>query len=182
MNSADNTLITEEAIQLRVNALGAEIAHDYAGARPVLVGVLNGALVFMADLMRAIDLPLEYYAVAASSYTGTESTGSVEIIKPLDADVSGRDVIVVEDIVDTGLTLDRLLQDLRAAQPASIAVCTLLNKPSRRVVDVSIKYVGFEIPNEFVVGYGLDYNQQYRNLPYVATLAPEQDGQDRQDG
>ena len=136
----------------------------------MLVGVLNGALIFMADLMREIDLPLEVYMMAASSYDGTNSTGSVEIIKPLDADVSGRHVILVEDMVDTGITLERLLRDLRAEAPASLEVCALLDKKTRREVEVPIRYVGFDIPDEFVVGYGLDYNQQYRNLPYLAVI------------
>ena len=173
MNIADNTLITEEAIRLRVNNLGAEIAQDYVGKEPVLVGVLTGALVFMADLMREIELPIEAYMMAASSYDGTESTGIVEITKSLNADISGRDVILVEDIVDTGITLERLLRELQAERPASLEVCVLLNKPSRRKADIPApRYIGFEIDDEFVVGYGLDYNERYRNLPYIAVLTP----------
>ena len=170
-NSIDKTLITAHAIRGKVREIGSEISRDYAGRRLVLVGVLNGALIFMADLMREIDLPLEAYMIAASSYDGYESTGTVEIIKPLDASIAGRDVILVEDIVDTGITLDCLLESLQAEQPASLEVCALLDKKSRRQIEVPLKYVGFEIPDEFVVGYGLDYNQQYRNLPYVASMS-----------
>ena len=169
-DNVGSALCAADAIQEKVRELGQEISRDYAGKRIVLVGVLNGALIFMADLMREIDLPLEAYMMAVSSYDGSESTGKVEIIKPLDADIAGRDVVLVEDIVDTGITLDCLLESLQAEQPASLEVCTLLDKKSRRVVEVPIRYVGFEIPDEFVVGYGLDYNQQYRNLPYVASL------------
>ena len=168
------TLIDADSIRQRTAELGRQITQDYTGKRPVLVGVLNGALVFMADLMREIDLPLEAYMMAASSYEGTASTGSVEIIKPLDADISGRDVILVEDIVDTGITLERLLRELQAERPASLEVCALLDKPSRRVADIPApQYIGFEIPDEFVVGYGLDYNELYRNLPYIAVLTPD---------
>ena len=171
MNADTKILLTADRIRQRIAELGGEITRDYAGRRPVLVGVLNGAVVFLADLMREIDLPLEMYMMAASSYKGTESTGSVEITKPLDADISGRDVILVEDIVDTGITLQRLLSDLQAESPASLEVCALLNKPSRRVADIPTpRYIAFDIPDEFVVGYGLDYNQQYRNLPHIAVL------------
>ena len=163
-------LVGADAIQEKVREIGREISRDYAGKRPVLIGVLNGALIFMADLMREIDLPLEAYMMAASSYNGCESAGIVEIIKPLDANIAGRHVILIEDIVDTGITLHCLLDFLQAEGPASVEVCALLDKKSRRKMEVSIKYVGFEIPDEFVVGYGLDYNQRYRNLPYVASM------------
>lgn len=167
------TLIDSDRIRQRTAELGMRITQDYAGKEPVLVGVLTGALVFMADLMREIDLPLEAYMMAASSYQGTESTGSVEITKSLSADISGRDVILVEDIVDTGITLERLLRELQAERPASLEVCALLNKKERREVDIpEPRYIGFDIPDEFVVGYGLDYNQLYRNLPYIAVLSP----------
>ena len=171
-NSVGDVLIAAEVIREKVREIGGEISRDYAGKCPVLVGVLNGALIFMADLMREIDLPLEAYMMAASSYDGYESTGAVEIIKPLDASIAGRDVILIEDIVDTGITLGCLLESLQAEEPASLEVCALLDKKSRRQVEVSVKYVGFEVPDEFVVGYGLDYNQRYRNLPYVASLKP----------
>ena len=173
MNSRDaNTtpLITADAIARRVRHIGREISCDYAGKRPLLVCVLNGALIFTADLMRAIDLPLEVCMIAASSYEGSESTGSVAIVKPPNAGFAGRDIIVVEDIVDTGITLEWLLKSLRSENPASVEVCALLNKQSRRQVETPIRYIGFEIPDEFVVGYGLDYNQQYRNLPYIASM------------
>ena len=172
MNADTKILFSADQIRQRIAELGGEITRDYAGRRPVLVGVLNGAVVFLADLMREIDLPLEAYMIAASSYDGTESTGSVEITKSLDADISGRHVILIEDIVDTGRTLQRLLSDLQAENPASLEVCALLSKPSRRVVEAQVKYIGFDIPDEFVVGYGLDYNQQYRNLPHIASLNP----------
>ena len=171
MNADTKILFSADRIRQRIAELGGEITRDYAGRRPVLVGVLNGAVVFLADLMREIDLPLEVYMMSASSYEGTESTGSVEITKHLDADISGRDVILVEDIVDTGITLQRLLTDLQAENPASLEVCALLSKPSRRVADIPTpRYIAFNIPDEFVIGYGLDYNQQYRNLPYIATI------------
>lgn len=169
-DSIGKALITADDIREKVREIGSEISRDYAGKQPVLVGVLNGALIFMADLMREINLPLEAYMMAASSYDGYESTGTVEIIKPLDASIAGRDVILVEDIVDTGITLDCLLESLQDEKPASLEVCALLDKKSCRQVEVPIKYIGFEIPDEFVVGYGLDYNQQYRNLPYVASM------------
>ncbi len=169
-DSVGKTLITADDIREKVREIGSEISRDYAGKQPVIVGILNGALIFMADLMREIDLPLEAYMMAASSYDGHESTGTVEIIKPLDASIAGRDVILVEDIVDTGITLDCLLESLQDEKPASLEVCALLDKKSCRQVEVPIKYIGFEIPDEFVVGYGLDYNQRYRNLPYVASM------------
>ena len=169
-DSVGKTLITADDIREKVREIGSEISRDYAGKQPVIVGILNGALIFMADLMREIDLPLEAYMMAASSYDGYESTGTVEIIKPLDARIDGRDVILVEDIVDTGITLNCLLESLQDEKPASLEVCALLDKKSCRQVEVPIKYIGFEIPDEFVVGYGLDYNQQYRNLPYVASM------------
>lgn len=169
-SSIGKALITADDIQEKVREIGSQITRDYAGKRPILVGILNGALIFMADLMREIDLPLEAYMMAASSYEGYETTGTVEIIKPLDASITGRDVILVEDIVDTGITLDCLLESLQAERPASLEVCALLDKKSRREIEVPIRYVGFEIPDEFVVGYGLDYNQNYRNLPYVASM------------
>lgn len=169
-DSVGKTLITADDIREKVREIGSEISRDYAGKQPVIVGILNGALIFMADLMREIDLPLEAYMMAASSYDGCESTGTVEIIKPLDASIAGRDVILVEDIVDTGITLDCLLESLQDEKPASLEVCALLDKKSCRQVEVPIKYIGFEIPDEFVVGYGLDYNQRYRNLPYVASM------------
>ena len=163
-------LLTAEQLQDKVAELGAQITEDYRGRSLVLVGVLYSAVVFLADLMRAIELPVEAYAVTSSSYSGAESTGIVTIKKPRDINIAGHDVIIVEDIIDTGLTLSRLLADLRTDQPASLEVCAMLSKRSRRAVDVHARYIGFEIPDEFVVGYGLDYNQQYRNLPFVGAL------------
>ena len=163
-------LLTAEQLQDKVAELGAQITEDYRGRSLVLVGVLYSAVVFLADLMRAIELPVEAYAVTSSSYSGAESTGIVTIKKPRDINIAGHDVIIVEDIIDTGLTLSRLLADLRTDRPASLEVCAMLSKRSRRAVEVHARYIGFEIPDEFVVGYGLDYNQQYRNLPFVGAL------------
>jgi hypoxanthine phosphoribosyltransferase len=151
--------------------LGAEITRDYAGKQPLLVCVLKGAVFFLSDLMRAIDLPCEVDFMAVASYgSATQSSGVVRILKDLDAVIAGRDVIIVEDIVDSGLTLQYLLRNLKARDPESLAVCALLTKPERLQVDLSPRYVGFEIPNRFAVGYGLDHAERYRNLPYVAAL------------
>lgn len=167
-------LIPAEAIQGRVRELGAEIARDYAGKNPVLVGVLRGATVFLTDLMRAIPIPVTVDFIGISSYgASTKSTGVVKITKDLDETIGGRHVLVVEDIIDTGLTLAYLLEILRARSPASLEVCALLDKPSRRRQDHQIRYRGFEIPDRFVVGYGLDYDQRYRNLPFIGVLRPE---------
>ena len=165
------TLIESERLHERVAELGRQIDADYAGRDLVLVGVLKGALIFMADLMRALSVPCEIDLMAVSSYgSATESSGVVRILKDLDANVSGRDVLIVEDIIDSGLTLQYLLRNLRARDPASLEVCALLTKPERRRVDLPIRYVGFEIPNRFAIGYGLDHAQRYRNLDYVAVL------------
>jgi hypoxanthine phosphoribosyltransferase len=164
-------LVTPDALQARIRELGREIARDYAGREPLLVCVLKGAVFFLSDLMRAIDLPCEVDFMAVASYgSATQSSGVVRILKDLDAVIEGRDVIIVEDIVDSGLTLQYLLRNLKARNPATLAVCALLTKPERLQVDLSPRYVGFEIANRFVVGYGLDYAEQYRNLPYVAVL------------
>lgn len=163
-------LFNESQIQERVRALGDEIAKDYQGRQPVLVGVLKGVLPFMADLMRHVPIPLEVDYMAVSSYEGTES-GAVRILKDLTRTVAGRDVLLVEDIVDTGMTLHRLLDHLASHGPASLEVCTLLDKRARRLVDAPLKYVGFPIGDEFVVGYGLDYREEYRNLPFIAALS-----------
>lgn len=151
--------------------LGIEISRDYAGKDLVMVGVLRGAVIFIADLLRQLDVPCEIDFMAVSSYgSSRDSSGVVRILKDLDDTITGRDVLIVEDIVDSGLTLNYLMRNLQARDPASIEVCSLLTKPERRRVDVPIKYVGFEIPNTFVVGYGLDHAQRYRNLGYVAEL------------
>jgi hypoxanthine phosphoribosyltransferase len=165
------TLIDSERLHARVGELGAEISRDYHGRDLVLVGVLKGALIFMADLMRSLEVPCEIDLMAVSSYgSATDSSGVVRILKDLDTSIDGRDVLIVEDIVDSGLTLQYLLRNLRARQPASVEVCALLTKPERRRVETPIRYVGFEIPNRFVIGYGLDHGQQHRNLDYVAVL------------
>ena len=164
-------LIEAEAIQARIGELGAEISADYTGRDLLLVGVLKGAVFFMADLMRELTVPCEIDFMAISSYgAATDSSGVVRILKDLDINISGRDVLVVEDIIDSGLTLSYLMRNLRARKPASLEVVTLLTKPERREIDVPVRYVGFEIPNRFVIGYGLDFAERYRNLPYVAVL------------
>jgi hypoxanthine phosphoribosyltransferase len=166
-------LVTEQDIRDRLAALGAEIDRDYAGRDLLLVGVLKGAVMMMADLARALHRHVEMDWMAVSSYgSGTKSSGVVRILKDLDRDILDRDVLVVEDIIDSGLTLSWLLANLGSRGPASVEVCTLLRKPDAAQVDVDIRYVGFDIPNEFVVGFGLDYAERYRNLPFVGTLAP----------
>jgi hypoxanthine phosphoribosyltransferase len=165
-------LVAEDELTRRVGELGAEISRDYMGRDLVLVGVLKGAVFFVSDLMRHIDAGVEVDFMAVASYgSATKSSGVVRILKDLDCAIQGRDVLIVEDIVDSGLTLRYLLSSLRGRNPRTLDVCALLVKPEARVVDVDVKYVGFEIPNEFVIGYGLDYQQRYRGLPYVATLA-----------
>ncbi len=165
------TLIESERLHARVAELGAEISADYEGRDLVMVGVLKGALIFMADLMRSLTVPCEIDLMAVSSYgSATDSSGVVRILKDLDTSVAGRDVLIVEDIVDSGLTLQYLLRNLKARDPASVEVCALLTKPERRRVETPIRYVGFEIANRFAIGYGLDHAQRYRNLDYVAVL------------
>ena len=168
-------LLTEEAISTRVAELGRQIAADYAGRKLTLVSVLKGSLPFMADLMREIQLPLRIDLMEVSSYGGTttESSGLVRILKDLSATIEGEDVLIVEDIIDTGLTLNYLIRYLRGKNPASLRICTLLDKPARRLVEIPVDYVGFSIPDQFVVGYGLDYGEVYRNLRYVGVLKPE---------
>jgi hypoxanthine phosphoribosyltransferase len=166
-------LIPAEDLTARVGDLGRQIRADYAGRTPMLVGVLKGAVVFLADLMRAIDAPCECDFIALSSYgASTRSSGIVELTKDLSVPIEGRDVLIVEDIVDTGRTLAYLLRNLETRQPATLRVCTLLDKAARREVPVTLDYVGFQIPDEFVVGYGLDFAGLYRNLPYLGVLAP----------
>ena len=167
------TLLAEVEIADRVRSLAAEIQRDYEGRDLLLVGVLKGAVMVMADLARALDRHVEMDWMAVSSYgSGTMSSGVVRILKDLDADISGRHVLVVEDIIDTGLTLSWLVSNLRSRRPASLEVCALLRKPEAMQMTVNVRYVGFDIPDEFVVGYGLDYAERYRNLRSVATLAP----------
>jgi hypoxanthine phosphoribosyltransferase len=168
-------LLPEDAIAAKVAELGARITADYQGRPITLVSVLKGSLPFMADLMRAIDLPLRIDLMEVSSYggTATESSGLVRILKDLSASIADEDVLIVEDIIDTGLTLNYLIRYLRGKSPASLRICTLLDKPARRLVDIPVEYVGFEIPDRFVVGYGLDYGEVYRNLRFVGVLRPE---------
>jgi hypoxanthine phosphoribosyltransferase len=167
-------LIDEQSLQSRIRELGAEISRDYVGRDVLLVGVLKGAVFFMADLMRELTIPCEIDFMAISSYgAGTDSSGVVRILKDLDLNISGRHVLVVEDIIDSGLTLSYLVRTLAARKPATVEICALLTKPERREVDVPVRYIGFEIPNEFVIGYGLDYAERYRNLPHVAVLHPD---------
>jgi len=167
-------LIEEDVVAARVAELGSEISNDYAGKDLLLVGVLKGAVFFMADLMRELSIPCEVDFMAISSYgASTDSSGVVRILKDLDINIEGRDVLVVEDIIDSGLTLSYLIRNLESRNPASLEVCALLTKPERREIDVHVRYTGFEIPNEFVIGYGLDFGERYRNLPYVAVLDPD---------
>ena len=164
-------LIEEDALQRRIAELGEEISVDYAGRDLLLVGVLKGAVFFMADLMRNLVIPCEIDFMAISSYgASTDSSGVVRILKDLDINIEGRDVLVVEDIIDSGLTLSYLMRNLEAREPATLEICALLTKPERREIDVPVRYVGFEIPNRFVIGYGLDFAERYRNLPYVGVL------------
>ncbi|MGN6253783.1 MAG: hypoxanthine phosphoribosyltransferase [Solirubrobacterales bacterium] len=166
------TLVARDDLQRRIAALGEEISRDYAGRELFLVGVLKGAVLFLADLMRHIDVPCEIDFMAVSSYgSQTDSSGVVRILKDLDAPIEGRDVLIVEDIIDSGLTLQYLMRNLKARNPASLQACALLTKPERLRVDLSPRYVGFEIPNRFAIGYGLDYAQKYRNLDFVAALS-----------
>ena len=168
-------LLTEEQIEAKVAELGRQISADYAGRELTLVSVLKGSLPFMADLMRRISLPLRIDLMEVSSYggTSTESSGLVRILKDLSAPIDGRDVLLVEDIIDTGLTLNYLIRYLKGKNPRSIKVCSLLDKPARRLVEIPLDYVGFEIPDAFVVGYGLDFGEVYRNLRFVGVLRPE---------
>jgi hypoxanthine phosphoribosyltransferase len=166
-----DTLVSNEDLRRRVSELGAQISEDYAGRDLFMVGVLKGAVLFLADLMRSIDVSCEIDFMAVSSYgSQTDSSGVVRILKDLDAPIEGRHVLIVEDIIDSGLTLQYLMRNLRARAPASLEVCALLTKPERLRVDLSPRYIGFEIPNRFAVGYGLDHAQHYRNLDYVAAL------------
>ncbi|MBJ7243211.1 MAG: hypoxanthine phosphoribosyltransferase [Solirubrobacteraceae bacterium] len=170
-------LVQPDQLKERVRALGVQISADYEGRDLLLVGVLKGATFFLADLMRNITAPCELDFMALASYgSQTDSSGVVRILKDLDAPIEGRDVLIVEDIVDSGLTLQYLLRNLGARDPASLEVCSLLTKPERRKADVPIKYVGFEIPNRFAIGYGLDHAERWRNLPYVASLLRPESG------
>lgn len=171
----EKVLLDEEQIRDKVAQLGQEIARDYAGKDPVIVCILKGSVVFYADLLRQIPIPCQMDFAWISSYAGTESTGKMQVKSDVSADLKGRHVLIVEDIFDTGNSLEFMYQHLLSKEPASLKICTLLDKPSRRKPGITLKadYVGFEIPNAFVVGYGLDYNEHYRNLPYIGILKPE---------
>lgn len=165
-------LLTEEVIHKRIAELGAQISLDYADQNPIMVGVLSGVVIFMADLLRQITIPLTLDFIAISQYQSGSSSGSVRITKDLDQAITGRHVLFIEDVIDTGLSLNYLLRTLRTRQPASLNVCVLFDRPYRRLVQVPLAYQGFELPDEFVVGYGLDAEGYYRNLPFIGTLKP----------
>jgi len=174
-NDIQEVLITEEQIRSRIAQLGEELTREYAGKDPVIVGVLKGVVVFYSDMVRQIRVPCQMDFMWISSYQGTDSTGKMAVKRDVTADVKGRHVLILEDIYDTGNSLDFTYRHLLSKQPASLKICTLLDKPSRRRPGITLKpdYVGFTVPNAFVVGYGLDYNEHYRNLPYVGILKPE---------
>ncbi len=167
------TLITQQEIHDKVTEIGKKISEDFAGKEPVFVGVLKGCFIFMADLIRSVSISCEIEFMAVSSYSGTNSTGAVRINKDLKGDICGKDIILVEDILDSGMTLNYLKNYLMVREPASISIVTLLDKPARRKAPVQADYFCFDVPDAFVVGYGLDYNEKYRNLPYIGVLKPE---------
>lgn len=170
----DEILLSTEAIEQRIRQLARRVSHDYAGRNPLLVGVLKGVVPFMADLLRAITIPVEVDFMAVSSYSPeARDRGVVRLIKDLEIPLAGRHVLFVEDVIDTGLTLNYLLRTLRAREPASLEVCVLFNKTKRRLIDLPLKYIGFDLPDQLVVGWGLDYRERYRNLPFVGLLKPE---------
>jgi hypoxanthine phosphoribosyltransferase len=172
-DDVEEILLSDAQIQARVVELGAELSRDYDGRDPVLVSVLKGSIIFLADLVRAMEISLSVDLMEVSSYgASTESTGQVRILKDLSRPIEGREVVVVEDIIDTGLTLNYLLRYLREKGPASLRICCLLDKPARRLAPIEIAYRGFTIPDRFVIGYGLDYDEHYRNLPYIGVLRP----------
>lgn len=171
MYKVTGKMFTEEQIREKVSELGKQIENDYKGEEILVVGILKGANVFTCDLIRQIDLDVKIDFMSVSSYgTGTESSGTVRILKDLDTDIKGRNVLIVEDIIDSGRTLSNLVKELQIREPKSLKLCTLLDKPSRRVVDVDVEYVGFEIEDKFIVGYGIDYAEKYRNLPYIGIV------------
>jgi hypoxanthine phosphoribosyltransferase len=173
-DDVSEVLISHQQIRERTEELGRQITEDYRGKDPLLICILKGGLMFLADLMREVDLPLEIDFIAVSSYgDSTESSGVVRILMDLERNIQGRHVLIVEDIIDTGRTLSYIIENLRTRGPASVKVCTLLDKPARRELEIPIDYVGFTIPDRFVIGYGLDYGEIYRNLPFVGVLKPE---------
>ena len=171
----EKVLLTEEQIQTRIREMGEELSREYAGKDPIFVGVLKGVVVFYADMVRRITVPCQFDFMWISSYGGTESTGRMEVKRDISADIKGRHVVILEDIFDTGNSLQYTYEHLLKKEPASLKICTLLDKPARRREGITVKadYTGFVVPNEFVVGYGLDFNEHYRNLPYVGVLKPE---------
>ena len=173
LNDIENVLISKDEIESRVAEMGRRITADFRDKDPIFVGVLKGCFIFMADLMRHVDIKCTMDFMSVSSYSGTSSTGAVKITKDLSEDIEGRHVIIVEDILDSGVTLSYLKQYLMVRRPASITIATLMDKPARRKADVYADYSCFEVPDAFVVGYGLDYNEHYRNLPYIGVLKPE---------
>lgn len=175
LDDVAEVLITDEELQTRIAELGKAISVDYQGKDLLAVCILRGAVIFLSDLIRQVTIPHEIDFMAVSSYGGgrTESSGVVRILMDLRTNIGGRDVLIVEDIVDTGLTLTYIIDNLKTRRPASLRTCALLNKPARREVDVSVDYIGFDIPDKFVIGYGLDYDEKYRNLPFVGVLKPE---------
>lgn len=172
-NDIESVLISEEELKQKVSEIAKQISKDYAGRTPIFVGVLKGCFIFMADLMRYVDIHCTMDFMSVSSYKGTSSTGAVKINKDLSEDIEGKDVIIVEDILDSGVTLSYLKKYLQVRNPASISIATLMDKPSRRKADIKADYYCFEVPDAFVVGYGLDYNEKYRNLPYIGVLKHE---------
>ena len=171
-NDIDHILVSEDALQAKVNEMGAQISRDYAGKDLLLVSILKGSVVFMADLMRAVQIPCAIDFMVVSSYGGanTSSTGLVKIIKDLDADLSGKDVLIVEDIIDSGRTLSKVVEILKTREPNSIELCTLVSKPSRREIQMDVRFLGFEVEDKFIVGYGLDYDQKYRHVPFIGEI------------
>ncbi|HIR65060.1 MAG TPA: hypoxanthine phosphoribosyltransferase [Candidatus Faecousia faecigallinarum] len=172
-NSIERVLLTEEQIKARVAQLGQALAADYRDKTPIFVGILKGVVVFFADMIRAVQIPCQIDFMAVSSYSGTASTGKIQLLKDLSVDITGRHVVILEDILDSGLTLQHTVEYLQSKHPASVKICTFLDKPEGRKADIQADYVGFSVPNLFVVGYGLDYDEAYRNLPYVGVLKPE---------
>lgn len=174
MEDIEKVLISEDEIRARVAELGKQLMEDYAGKEVIFLGILRGVIVFFSDMIRATQLPCKIDLISASSYgSGTSSSGKVVIKKDVSLDIKGKDVVILEDIIDTGITLKYVSEHLKTMEPASLKICTLLDKPSRRVEDITADYTGFTIPNLFVVGYGLDYDDRYRNLPFVGVLKPE---------
>ncbi len=174
LNDIDRVLITEQELDKKVKELGKKISEDYKDKNLLLVSILKGSVAFMADLMRAITIPCQIDFMSVSSYgSGAKTSGVVKIIKDIDVEIEGFDILIVEDILDSGLTLSHLMEILKARKAKSIKICTLLSKPDRRKVEVNVSYEGFVIPDEFVVGYGLDFDEKYRNLPYIGVLKPE---------